>query len=67
MLVAADPWEAAHTDKLKEVISDYHNTMRDIKNLAHVRQETDEDGSLYTLIQFPLWTAGKKAQQTLML
>ncbi|PJB96627.1 MAG: hypothetical protein CO079_09430 [Nitrosopumilales archaeon CG_4_9_14_0_8_um_filter_34_10] len=66
-LVKADPWEAHHTETFKTIISDYHNTMRDIKNLSQVRQVTDEDGSLYTLWQFPVWTAYKKIYQTVML
>ena len=40
--------------KFKSTVSDFYSTMHSIKTESHVLQETDDDGNLYTVWNFPI-------------
>jgi hypothetical protein len=53
--------------KFKSTVSDFYNTMHSIKTESHVLQETDDDGNLYTVWNFPISVLWKKILQSFVI
>jgi len=63
-LLDKDSYTSEDVDKVKQHVSDFHETMRKISTDVELRQETDADGDLYTRWKIPVVSMGETIYQT---
>lgn len=66
-LLEKNPLTESDILQLKNNITDFYSTLKSISTQIEFRQETDEDGNLFTVMNFPVVSGGKTIFQTFML
>lgn len=63
-ILKKNPLTESDIQKIKQNIEDFYESMKQISTQTKLRQETDEDGKLFTIVDFPIVKWGKNVYKT---